>query len=136
CLSFRISSTEDPCRSSSVAALTIGANAWTRSSATTTTALRRDRHSFMLVPARGPTMDDARFPTTAPVQFTRFTGGGIHLLSSIAGFGQYTRMVMLNSPAAAGSQLASLSLPGESFWTYTSSEPSGSYLRGIQAAML
>ncbi len=29
--------------------------------------------------------------------------------------GQYIRMVKWNSPAGAGSQLASLSLPGESF---------------------
>jgi len=30
--------------------------------------------------------------------------------------GQYIRIVTLNSPFGAGSQLASLSFPGDSFW--------------------
>src|ERR1700745_3601484 len=41
-------------------------------------------------------------------------------------------MVRLKPPFGAGSQLASLSLPGLSFWKYRSSEPSALYLNGIQ----
>src|SRR6516162_5833905 len=42
------------------------------------------------------------------------------------------RMVRVNRPFGAGSQLASLSLPGLSFWKYRSREPSALYLNGIQ----
>ena len=31
-------------------------------------------------------------------------------------FGQYRRSIRMNLPLGAGSQLASLSLPGDSFW--------------------
>src|ERR1700746_3726392 len=41
-------------------------------------------------------------------------------------------MVKLNGPFGAGSQLASLSPPGLSFWKYKSSDPSAPYLNGIQ----
>jgi hypothetical protein len=41
-------------------------------------------------------------------------------------------MVKLNGPFGAGSQLASLSAPGLSFWKYKSSDPSAAYLKGIQ----
>src|ERR1700712_3314030 len=51
---------------------------------------------------------------------------------SASDFGAYMRMVRLNAPFGEGSQLASLSLPGFSFWKYRSSEPSASYLNGIQ----
>src|SRR5262245_9137831 len=39
------------------------------------------------------------------------------------------RIIGMNSPLGAGSQLASLSLPGDSFWKYSVSDPSGLYLR-------
>src|SRR5215471_10946930 len=42
------------------------------------------------------------------------------------------RMVKLNAPFGAGSQLASLAAPGFSFWKYRSSDPSALYLNGIQ----
>ena len=42
------------------------------------------------------------------------------------------RMVKLNGPFGAGSQLASLFAPGLSFWKYKSNDPSGLYLKGIQ----
>jgi len=38
--------------------------------------------------------------------------------------GQYIRIVRMKSPFGEGSQLASLSLPGDSFWKYSVSEPS------------
>src|ERR1700744_4438252 len=41
-------------------------------------------------------------------------------------------MVRLKPPFGAGSQVASLSLPGLLFWKYRSSEPSALYLNGIQ----
>ena len=50
---------------------------------------------------------------------TRVTAEGFQLPSIIDGFlslGQYIRSVRLKSPSAAGSQFASLSLPGESCW--------------------
>jgi len=49
----------------------------------------------------------------------RATDGGFHDLSRIDGacsFGQYIRSIGIKSPCGAGSQLASLSLPGESCW--------------------
>src|SRR6185369_13467192 len=62
----------------------------------------------------------------------RTTGGGFHLPVSASDFGLYRRMVRLKPPFGAGSQLASLSFPGLSFWKYRSSEPSALYLNGIQ----
>src|SRR5215467_11087772 len=38
--------------------------------------------------------------------------------------GQYMRSIRTNLPSGAGSQLASISLPGESRWMRMSSEPS------------
>src|SRR5262245_35192010 len=58
--------------------------------------------------------------------------GGVHEPSSTDGdfsFGQYMRIIGMNSPLGAGSQLASLSLPGDSFWKYSVSDPSALYLR-------
>jgi hypothetical protein len=43
-------------------------------------------------------------------------------------FGQYMRNIGIKSPVGAGSQLASLSLPGDSFWKYNVREPSELYL--------
>jgi len=63
---------------------------------------------------------------------TRVTGGGFHLPVSASDFGAYRRMVKLNGPFGAGSQLASLSVPGLSFWKYKSNDPSAAYLNGIQ----
>lgn len=39
--------------------------------------------------------------------------------------GQYIRSTSTNGSLGAGSQLASRSVPGESAWTYSVSEPSG-----------
>jgi len=47
---------------------------------------------------------------------TRFTGGAAHLPLVASSLGQYNRMAIQNGPFGAGSQLASLSLPGDSFW--------------------
>ena len=70
---------------------------------------------------------------TAPVvDCTRVIGGGFHLPVSASDFGAYMRMVKLNWLFGAGSQLASLSFPGLSFWKYRSSDPSPLYLNGIQ----
>ena len=44
--------------------------------------------------------------------------------SAASGRGRYKRRFMLKGPAGAGSQLASLSLPGEACWMWMSSEPS------------
>ena len=46
----------------------------------------------------------------------RVTGGGFHLPMSASDFGAYMRIVRLNGPFGAGSQLASMSFPGLSFW--------------------
>src|SRR5262249_26229999 len=51
-----------------------------------------------------------------------FTAGGFQVPSRIDGsfsFGQYIRSVRMNGPLGAGSQLASLSVPGDSFWKYS-----------------
>jgi len=50
---------------------------------------------------------------------TRSTPGGLQVPLRIEGgasFGQYMRNIGMKSPVGAGSQLASLSLPGDSFW--------------------
>src|SRR5690349_6924327 len=50
---------------------------------------------------------------------TFLTGGIVQVPSMIDGllsFGQYIRSMRMNLPAGAGSQFASLSAPGESFW--------------------
>ena len=50
---------------------------------------------------------------------TRSTPGGLQVPLRIEGgasFGQYMRNIGMKSPFGAGSQLASLSLPGDSFW--------------------
>src|SRR5262245_13711787 len=63
------------------------------------------------------------------------TAGGFQLPSRIDGavsFGQYSRIMRMNSPLGAGSQLASLSLPGDSFWMMRSSEPSALYCRVLR----
>jgi hypothetical protein len=46
----------------------------------------------------------------------RVTGGGFHLPMSTSDFGAYMRINKLNGSLGAGSQLASLSFPGLSFW--------------------
>jgi hypothetical protein len=48
--------------------------------------------------------------------WTFVTGGGFHLPMSTSDFGAYMRIVRLNGPFGAGSQLASKSVPGLSFW--------------------
>ena len=56
-----------------------------------------------------------------------FTSGGFHVPSRIDGgvsLGQYSRIISTNAPAGAGSQFCSLSLPGESCWTWRSTDPS------------
>src|SRR5262245_18588912 len=42
------------------------------------------------------------------------------------------RSISTNLPLGAGSQFASLSLPGDSFWTYSVSEPSALYFRSLR----
>src|SRR3954454_5935122 len=54
----------------------------------------------------------------------RRTGGGVHVPSRASSFGQYRRIIRMNSPSGAGSQLACLSPPGDSVWMYRSIEPS------------
>jgi len=56
---------------------------------------------------------------TRPFQPAFCTAGGFQVSSRIDGglsFGQYMRSIGMNSPLGAGSQLASLFLPGDSFW--------------------
>src|SRR4029077_8865693 len=73
---------------------------------------------------------------------TFFTAGGFQVPFKIegeVGFGQYMRNIGMNSPVGAGSQLFSLSLPGDSFWKYSVSEPSALYLglsRGLTVKRL
>src|SRR5262249_19837014 len=58
--------------------------------------------------------------------------GGFQVPLMIAGDfspGQYIRIISTNLPAGAGSQFASLSGPGDWFWMYRSTEPSGLALR-------
>src|SRR5258705_7483263 len=62
--------------------------------------------------------------------------GGFHDPSRADSLGQYMRRVTLNDPSGAGSQFDSFCVPGESCWTYTSSDPSGLYFSGIHPAML
>src|SRR5271166_718377 len=65
----------------------------------------------------------------------RFTGCGVHVPSRIDGgvsVGQYKRITSANFPLGAGSQFASLSLPGESAWTYKSKEPSGFVVKWLR----
>ena len=46
-----------------------------------------------------------------------FTGcGALHVPFKRSGFGQYSRSTSANGPLGAGSQLDSLSDPGDSFW--------------------
>lgn len=50
---------------------------------------------------------------------TTFTAVGFHVASRIDGavsFGQYNRIIRMNLDLGVGNQLASLSLPGDSFW--------------------
>ena len=54
----------------------------------------------------------ASYPTTG----TRTTGGGAQPPRIASAFGAYIRIVRLNGPFGAGSQLASLPAPGLSFW--------------------
>ena len=53
------------------------------------------------------------------VQLALIAAGGVQVPSMIEGglsSGQYMRIIRMNLPAGAGSQFASLSAPGESFW--------------------
>jgi hypothetical protein len=45
--------------------------------------------------------------------------------------GQYILGISTNAPLGAGSQWASLSLPGDSFWTYNVNEPSSVYCKSF-----
>jgi hypothetical protein len=69
-------------------------------------------------------------PSEADRYDTRITGGGSHeprpggKIAGALSFGQYMRIVRMKSPLGAGSQFASLSLPGDSFWKYRVNEPS------------
>jgi len=62
-------------------------------------------------------------PGTRPGQSATTTFGGLQVplpggrIDGGSVFGQYRRMAMNIGPSGAGSQLDSLSLPGESFWT-------------------
>ncbi len=49
------------------------------------------------------------------------------LIEGSLSFGQYMRSIRRKSPFGAGSQFASMSLPGDSFWKYSVSEPSALY---------
>src|SRR5262249_30918353 len=52
-------------------------------------------------------------------QPTFLTGGIVHeplMMDGLVSLGQYMRNIRMNLPAGAGSQLDSLSDPGESFW--------------------
>ena len=57
-------------------------------------------------------------------QIVRFTGGGAHVPSATSFFGALSCSASLK-PASlgAGSQLLSLSLPGESLWMYSVDRP-------------
>src|ERR1700733_5116685 len=59
---------------------------------------------------------------------TFFNGGFCHLPSNALVFGQYRRKYIRNGPCGAGSQLASLSLPGLSLWISNVRPPSASRL--------
>jgi hypothetical protein len=58
----------------------------------------------------------AYWPPSGASVCARATGGGLHLPVSACDFGAYIRIVRLNGPLGAGSQLVSLSAPGVSFW--------------------
>src|SRR5277367_176176 len=58
---------------------------------------------------------------------TFLTAGGTHRPSTTSAFGAYNRMQRLKSPAGAGNQFDSFSLPGELCWKYRSTEPSALY---------
>src|SRR6266849_6735982 len=71
-----------------------------------------------------------------------FTGGIFQVpvrIDQSFSFGQYKHSIRMNLSLGAGNQLASLSLPGDSFWMYRSSEPSSLYfksLRGLTVYLL
>src|SRR3954449_12435628 len=80
-------------------------------------AVQRARQEFNAGPALQP---------------TRWTQGGAQLPLRIDGevaFGQYMRSIGMKSPRGAGSQLLSLSAPGDSAWKYSVVDPSGLVLR-------
>lgn len=65
------------------------------------------------------TRTDGLSPTIGCPYFTFITAGGDQLPSMIEGsviFGQYMRIIGTKSPFGVGSQFASLSVPGVSFW--------------------
>src|SRR5262249_51950774 len=64
-------------------------------------------------------------------QFIRVTAGGFQLSSRISVLGQYARMYSENSSFGAGTQLDSLSAPGDSFWKWSVREPSALYLSDL-----
>ena len=53
---------------------------------------------------------------TERVYYTLLIGGGVHRPSSTSALGAYSRIIMVKSPVGAGSQLDSLSSPGDSCW--------------------
>lgn len=63
-------------------------------------------------------VDSYRFQRRHNNYFTFSTAGGVQVPLRIEGsfsFGQYMRSIAMKSPFGAGSQLASLSAPGDSF---------------------
>jgi hypothetical protein len=66
-----------------------------------------------------PPKADIRSRPAIPVcQAIFLTAGGVHVPSMIDGgfsFGQYMRNIRMNLPVGAGSQLVSLSVPGDWF---------------------
>ena len=93
-------------------------------------------------PKSGHVQRTSRCPLSAKSGHSRqghatfLTGGIFHDPSMIEGlfsFGQYMRNIRINLPSGAGSQLDSLSGPGESFWMYRLVEPSGFVLRFCRA---
>jgi hypothetical protein len=48
-------------------------------------------------------------------------------IEGLFSFGQYMRIMAMKLPFGAGSQFGSRSLPGDSFWKYSVSEPSELY---------
>ena len=70
----------------------------------------------------------ATFRPAIRSSYSRFRGGAVHRPSSASGFGQYSRNTVKKGPFGAGSQLDSLSWPGDSCCTHSVTPPSASCL--------
>src|SRR6516162_8280138 len=70
------------------------------------------------------------------IHSARCKGGCFHLPSSASGLGQKRRKNITNGPLGAGSQLDSLSLPGESCWMYSVRPPSASRFKSASIGEL